>query len=220
MTELANLYRTETKLKDKLLSLNYHQNKLEYYKEVLKQKNETVGKLKSEISKRSMEIHLPYTYKKRFNQIVKDNQTGSNYPRARTNARQEVTIGNVLDYLDRAVDEKNTLKQEIKMIKKEKKKISNNFKLQSNRSNPRPLQGGSKLSDAGDSDLSVDNFAKKTFDNSSSKPKKVSNVMLQGKSNIKYKKLLDKSKSKKLKQISTTENFITEDTAHQIMNSF
>lgn len=83
----------------------------------MRRKNEDANKLKTIINKKSLEIHLPYTYKKRFNEIVKNNQHGSNYPRARTNARQEVTIGNVLDYLDRVVDEKNSLKVELKLIK-------------------------------------------------------------------------------------------------------
>jgi len=86
--------------------LGYHKNKLDYCREIIQSKNEEIAKLKNELSKKSLEIHLPYTYKKRFKEIVKNNQNGSNYPRARTSTREEVTIGNVLDYLDRAVDEK------------------------------------------------------------------------------------------------------------------
>ena len=86
----------------------------------MKNKNTEIQKLKDELAKKSREIHLPYTYKKRFNHIVNENMSGSNYPRARTSARQEVTIGNVLDYLDRVVNEKNELKSQIKTLKKEK----------------------------------------------------------------------------------------------------
>lgn len=86
-------------------------------KNVISEKNKEIQKLRDEISKRSREIHLQYTYKKRFNEIVNNNMVGSNYPRARTSANQEVTIGNVLDYLDRVVNEKNDLKDQVKNFK-------------------------------------------------------------------------------------------------------
>jgi len=107
-----------------------------------------------------LEIHLPYTYKKRFNEIVKNNQNGSNYPRARVSARQEVTIGNVLDYLDRAVDEKNNLKEEVKSLKKNKKKLSNTQKLASNRSIARSANNTRKFSETEGSECSAQDFSK------------------------------------------------------------
>lgn len=198
--EIAQILKTEMVLKDKLLELGYFRNKLDYCKEVLRRKNDEVNRLKNDINKKSLEIHLPYTYKKRFNSIVKENQNGSNYPRARTSTRQEVTIGNVLDYLDRVVEEKNNLKSEMKIIKKEKKKISNNFKLSSNRSNPRTLNNLRKLSETEGSEISATEFSKKTFDNQC--PKKdlrdATTVMLQGKTNVKYNNLLAQGKKKSI----------------------
>ena len=91
--------------------------KEEHDKNAINYKNKEIQKLKDEISRKSREIHLPYMYKKRFNDIVSNNMVGSNYPKARTSANQEVTIGNVLDYLDKVVIEKNNLKDQIKSIK-------------------------------------------------------------------------------------------------------
>ncbi|CAI2380690.1 unnamed protein product [Moneuplotes crassus] len=219
--ELANLCRTELKLKEKLITLRYHKNKLDYCKEILRQRNGDVDKLKAAVNKKSLQINLPYTYKKRFNEIVQNNQNDSNYPKARTSASQEVTIGNVLDYLDRVVDEKNTLKQEIKTLKKQKKKISRNMKLTYNKSNPKTLKNTQKFSEAEDSDVSANDLMKKTFDKCDNVKdiRDATSVMLQGKINFTYKNLLQKGK-KKLKRVSTKENFITEDDAKKIMNSF
>jgi len=83
--------------------------KINYYKNIIRHKNNEIQKWKEDLAKRAREIHLPYTYKKRFNQIVKENACEPNYPRARTSAKQEVTIGNVLDYLNRVVKEKQSI---------------------------------------------------------------------------------------------------------------
>lgn len=199
--ELANLCRTELKLKEKLLTLGYHKNKLDYWKEVLRQRNEDIEKLKAAVNKKSLQINLPYTYKKRFNEVVQNNQNDSSYPKARTSASQEVTIGNVLDYLDRVVDEKNTLKQEVKALKKLKKKISRNMKLTYNKSNPKILNNPQKFSEAEDSDASANDLMKKTFDkcDKTQDVRDATSVMLQGKANFAYKNLLQKGKKKKLK---------------------
>lgn len=108
--------KLETKLKsteEKYIALN-----TEHSHNLLKERNREVKMLKQEVQKKSREIHLSYTYKKRYNEIVNNNNNGSNYPRARTSATQEVTIGNVLDYLDRVVNEKNELKEKVKTFKK------------------------------------------------------------------------------------------------------
>lgn len=77
---------------------------------------------------------------KRFNDIVNNNLVGSNYPRARTSANQEVTIGNVLDYLDRVVIEKNDLKDQVKNFKRNKHSISDKQSVGYNQSNPRSVK--------------------------------------------------------------------------------
>lgn len=84
-----------------MLQVEYYKRKVEVMRGVLKGRDDQIQRLREEINKRAREIILPYTYKKRFNGIVNENMNGSNYPRARTSARQEVTIGNVLDYLGR-----------------------------------------------------------------------------------------------------------------------
>ena len=118
---------------------------------------------------RSREIHLSYTYKKRFNEIVKNNNSGSNYLRARTSATQEVTIGNVLDYLDRVIIEKNEFKEQVAQLKKEK--IRNGKKKNnSNRTNHRSANNLA-YSDRVDSDYSVTDMTRKTYDGTTSKSK-------------------------------------------------
>lgn len=129
---------------------------------------------------------LPYTYKKRFNELVKANQNGSNYPRARASARQEVTIGNVLDYLDRVVEEKNEIKAELKIIKnKDKRKavLNHTGSYGGNRSNPRSMKGGTGYSEVTDSDISASDLNRKTFDHTKSKNlRERTSLMLKGQS--------------------------------------
>jgi hypothetical protein len=140
--DLECLTKTEGKLKEKLIKTNYYKSKSDYYRDIIKAKNIEIEKLKYELSKKSLEIHLPYTYKKRFNEIVSNNQIGASYPRARTSARQEVAIGNVLDFLDRVVGEKNELKQQVVKLKKNVKRRDD-----SNRSSdPRYLKNNRKFS--------------------------------------------------------------------------
>lgn len=131
-------------------------------------------------------MHLPYTYKKRFNEIMKSNMTGSNYPRARTSARQEVTIGNVLDYLDRVVAEKNQLKSELKEFKKDKRNnTADDQSAFTGRSKPRSLKNTAHLSEVADSDISASETCRKTFDYTSGKKsmvKKHTSLLLKGKS--------------------------------------
>lgn len=135
---------------EKMINANYHKNKADYYKDIIKARNVEIEKLKYENNKKSLEIHLPYTYKKRFNDIVNNNQVGSNYPRARTSARQEVTIGNVLDFLDRVVSEKNELKQQVNKFKKNVKRGENSLLS----SNLRTGKNSRKFSEAEKSDNS------------------------------------------------------------------
>jgi hypothetical protein len=143
---------------------------------VVKNKNNEIQKLKDDLAKKSREIHLPYTYKKRYNNIVNENMSGSNYPRARTSAKQEITIGNVLDYLDRVVNEKNELKSQIKNLKKKNRKAVGDKKASiNNLSNARVAKNARNFSEKADSEYSVQNSSRKTFDhtkpnNPSSKP--------------------------------------------------
>jgi len=58
----------------------------------------------------------------------------------------------------------NNLKEEVKQIKKEKKKMSINHKLATNRSNPRSMKNVRGLSETEGSDISAQDFSKKTFD--------------------------------------------------------
>lgn len=149
------------------------------------------------MAKKSLEIHLPYTYKKRFNDIVKKNAPGSNYPKIRTSVNQELTIGNVLDYLERIVAEKNDLKGQVKILKKEKRKIQDDKSEKLDRSNPRSMKTGN-YSERADSDISATDVNRKTFDNSTHKKPKLkerTSLMLEGSSKISstlsYKKLLN-----------------------------
>lgn len=153
---------------------------------MVKDKNKEIQRVKDELARKSREIHLPYTYKKRYNEIVKNNLTGSNYPRARTSANQEVTIGNVLDYLDRVINEKNSLKDEMKMLKFKNKRKGYNNKDSSfmNLNNPKSTKNNIRhFSEATDSDYSAPESCRKTFDHghaSDAKLRDRTSLMMQG----------------------------------------
>ena len=81
--------------------------------------------------------------------------------------------------------------------------MSINHKLATNRSNPRSMKNVRGLSETEGSDISAQDFSKKTFDQWNKTPKDLrqwTSIMLQGKTNIKYKKLLESSKHETKKQ--------------------